>query len=468
MRARPKNLLRMKTGKEYPATHSMSTAWYIADKDGNVGILDFNENGPVPYGLGESDMAELAFGVDMDNADEDLRVDLSDNQVYEILGEPVSRDDVYWPGFIMQIYPERTDEFLSLVSGDDEFVEKCISRALGIYEINAFNCVSDDNKVYANSILDKVIKRGLIKRTYSCLWNLTFSDELRDGHVEHSKQFDSLPYYVYHQPYWPQYLAELQVVPNFPVTLGQLPIELQRKVIRLPIRFSETEQLQIAEWVPCKAEGTHVVTAYGCAYMLLPLPSGEEAYCLTGILASSPEQQWELREALNELSCQFFCQFPTVVAFHGPTWDKNYMLSRDFSELTLRSLHVQYLPFSWCSTRERFLLPEKEIEEIIKTSPIKELFRENRCIFEYIVNRFNPQVILIDDVDREVIASVYAIDDHVITVQACEYPIYTTSEVEANSALLTDLSKQSYRGERYPLVISVEDMQKIQSATSKS
>lgn len=36
----------MKTNTEYPATHSMSTAWYIVADDGNVGILDYNENGP--------------------------------------------------------------------------------------------------------------------------------------------------------------------------------------------------------------------------------------------------------------------------------------------------------------------------------------------------------------------------------------------------------------------------------------
>lgn len=41
----------MITDKEYPATHSMATAWFAIDLDGNVGILDFNENGPVPDGI---------------------------------------------------------------------------------------------------------------------------------------------------------------------------------------------------------------------------------------------------------------------------------------------------------------------------------------------------------------------------------------------------------------------------------
>ena len=40
----------MITDKEYPATHSMSTAWYCADEDGNVAIIDFDDNGPVPWG----------------------------------------------------------------------------------------------------------------------------------------------------------------------------------------------------------------------------------------------------------------------------------------------------------------------------------------------------------------------------------------------------------------------------------
>ena len=34
--------------KEYPATHSMSTAWYCVDEDGNVGIVDIHDYGPIP------------------------------------------------------------------------------------------------------------------------------------------------------------------------------------------------------------------------------------------------------------------------------------------------------------------------------------------------------------------------------------------------------------------------------------
>ena len=52
----------MKIDKEYPATHSMSTAWYCVDEDGNVGIVDFNENGPVPWGTPEQSIEYLSYG----------------------------------------------------------------------------------------------------------------------------------------------------------------------------------------------------------------------------------------------------------------------------------------------------------------------------------------------------------------------------------------------------------------------
>ena len=41
----------MKTDKEYPATHSMDTAWFVSDLDGNVAIFQFEEDGPgpIPY-----------------------------------------------------------------------------------------------------------------------------------------------------------------------------------------------------------------------------------------------------------------------------------------------------------------------------------------------------------------------------------------------------------------------------------
>ncbi len=55
----------MKTKKEYPATHSMWTAWFAIDADGNVAIMECDDNGPAPISTSEDatsgDLIYLSF-----------------------------------------------------------------------------------------------------------------------------------------------------------------------------------------------------------------------------------------------------------------------------------------------------------------------------------------------------------------------------------------------------------------------
>ena len=37
----------MKTTKEFPATHSMSTQWFVVDEEGNIALFDFDEKSGV-------------------------------------------------------------------------------------------------------------------------------------------------------------------------------------------------------------------------------------------------------------------------------------------------------------------------------------------------------------------------------------------------------------------------------------
>ena len=45
----------MKTTKEFPATHSMDTEWFIADAEGNIALFDFDDDGPVPVKIADND-----------------------------------------------------------------------------------------------------------------------------------------------------------------------------------------------------------------------------------------------------------------------------------------------------------------------------------------------------------------------------------------------------------------------------
>ena len=80
-------ILFMKTTKEYPATHSMSTAWFAADVDGNVAIFDFNANGPIPNGAPIDDSIESIICDEFSEAKEDMPCPvlcLSDEQALEL------------------------------------------------------------------------------------------------------------------------------------------------------------------------------------------------------------------------------------------------------------------------------------------------------------------------------------------------------------------------------------------------
>ncbi|MDD7611231.1 MAG: hypothetical protein PUJ82_09975 [Spirochaetales bacterium] len=45
----------MKTTKEFPATHSMDTEWFIADAEGNIALFDFDDDEPVPAKIADND-----------------------------------------------------------------------------------------------------------------------------------------------------------------------------------------------------------------------------------------------------------------------------------------------------------------------------------------------------------------------------------------------------------------------------
>jgi hypothetical protein len=457
----------MKIDKEYPATHSMMTAWYIVDEDGNVGIMDFNDDGPIPYEIGEHSIEELVIGVDASANEEDLRIELTDDQIYEILGKPCNTGDDWSTNCIIQIYPEQIDEFLSIANTDKSFIENCISKRLGIYKINGVEYITTNRTnsnetevelvdVIPKPVLNVIIERGIIKHVYK-YFSFFISDDIDD-----SMSFDSLPYYIYAQPYDTQDLQVLRILPKHPVKINQLPTALQNKVIRIPVKFKDTKYLQIARWVPCYGNIGDDIEAYGCGYALLPVRNDEEAYCLTDILSSVPTPYDENSTGGYGYGIHYkqICSFPTVLVFHGPilNWKDSY--HDDFSEITLQSLFAQYFPPKLIKDNFNSLSTEEQ-KEIVKASPIKEIFRNNVYVFEYIVNRFKPHLILIDDNEFEIISSVYPIENHEMNISGCKYPVYATSEVDDNRDHLTELAKLPYRGFRYPLVISIDEMKKI-------
>ena len=125
----------MKTKKDFPATHSMSTEWFIADAEGNIALFSFDENGPVPVA------APSEGGADLMTSDEDFGetdsdsigyLELTDEQVNELMSDAVIPDVNYEFDFnlFVQIDKAKKDEFLKVF---DDKVDFCLSHKHGIY-----------------------------------------------------------------------------------------------------------------------------------------------------------------------------------------------------------------------------------------------------------------------------------------------------------------------------------------------
>ena len=113
----------MKTDKEYPATHSMSTACYVADEEGNEAIMNYNDNGPVPWYTEQTSIENLVFGHKKDDNIDFLPINLTDDQVLELIENPKDPDDNeeswwFWET-VMQIDKAQEKEFLTLIKNPD-------------------------------------------------------------------------------------------------------------------------------------------------------------------------------------------------------------------------------------------------------------------------------------------------------------------------------------------------------------
>ena len=244
--------------KEYPATHSMSTAWYIADEEGNVGIISYNENGPVPWETEESSVEQLVFGhVEDVDTGEMVYVKLTDEQIDDLIEKQHSpEEEQYWyEGCIVQIDVEKENEFFDLVDNEDFSIKACVSPKRGLYQVDALFCRNfhpkdQSTEIIEGSPLKRMLDKNIILSVFS-LKNFDVDERENGEEIEFVKHFDEVPYYIYFQPYWPESLLERMNIPRHPVKIKQFPESLQKRIPIVPIRFDQQKNFQIAEWHPC-------------------------------------------------------------------------------------------------------------------------------------------------------------------------------------------------------------------------
>ena len=246
----------------------MATAWYMVDDDDNVAIIQFENNGPIPVDVPDTWFDKLLFGPStVDRDDDHITFSLTDDQLDEVLENLIHEvntpdEEKYWDEGITQIDPSREEEFLALCREGELTVEKCVSRVRGLYLVDYYNCFKHMEKEEDSPLLDpqsvirKLIDRGIIFRYLSFKYLSIDDNKADESGKKFRLNFESLPYYLYQQPYNEEELSERVLMPRHPVKLSQVPEEFRSRIHRIPGRFADKEYLQIAQHTPCRFEET--------------------------------------------------------------------------------------------------------------------------------------------------------------------------------------------------------------------
>ncbi len=253
--------------KEYPATHSMDTAWFVSDLDGNVAIFQFEEDGPGPIPF--TDLHTDALIPMLGEEKEGIPVmPFTKEQVEELkIGlKPVKAAIEIRALSNILILPEKAN---ALINAGADF-DLCYSKGEGFYHLMYWK---DYNEEDVQAFIDK----GYILGAQQCDIEIYFSDE-RDDQTEH--RLAHFPFYVYEQSLCSNFPPERVVVPKYPMKIEQMSDDAKKYMFSLPVRFEEKKSLEPSEFIDsqCWVFHNHTKDVDGIKYMQVALTDGGYGY----------------------------------------------------------------------------------------------------------------------------------------------------------------------------------------------
>lgn len=312
--------------KEYPATHSMMTSWYAIDLDGNVAILEFGHNGPVPQCIAfEENTPEDVIFSEIPTSEEGLMpcLNLTDKQIANLisarerketfpseyegsrkLGETeselfsIERTGIYQSLLDdIETNPDKgfpytfTKDSLSNTEFNNELLTGLFKEAESV-KINRF-CyfygIVDVKPEYLkpfekylmesdNKFMNPYCRLSETSTLYYLDCDLDEKPDIRkyvSAYYELVKydicQNESTPFFYYKQEDWLTDPIEKIKTPLNVFKEEQMNQKARAKALRLPIKFSNVEKIQIAEYYGfcTHGEGDDEVIINGVAYTCL-------------------------------------------------------------------------------------------------------------------------------------------------------------------------------------------------------
>ena len=289
----------MKIDKEYPATHSMSTAWFCVDEDGNVGIFDIEDNGPVPVGGYTQDGVEDVFWDDFSVEEGEVYKTLNlleeqilpmlikDDKIEEWVKAEYGSNNFSWMNTIIKIDMEKLDIFKEAISFDRNNFRRpiCLSKKLGLFYVDFFS-----NK----EGVELLEKNDVVIEKYRAPLYVTPDDLEKGDNKPFIEVCQRFPLYLYLQDYWPfARPAKRLNHPGTPMKISQLPKEIQTKIKKLPLKFKDTERIQLAELVPVDVSGCPEYVYDNKIWNLLKLSDGNCGYYCMKTHKIIPESEFK-------------------------------------------------------------------------------------------------------------------------------------------------------------------------------
>ena len=253
----------MKTNKEYPATHSMATSWFAVDAEGSVGIIEFEDNGPVPTEIVPEMECTDSIISEAICADYQERISFEPAQILTLMRNSISakeylKNKVHQPiitDSLIEIDSDRLPELLKAAShcANNKLVPLLPEK--GIYYIDFWynyidkRFIKTDEKL-SEQIYDSLFENNVIKRIIQISFDFDFCDNDNAGVV----QPRDIPFAQMLQDYSNGEIEMIRLPLCTDVKFDQLGPELKQKVIRLPFNFNDISKFRIEDYYPDSKE----------------------------------------------------------------------------------------------------------------------------------------------------------------------------------------------------------------------
>ncbi len=398
--------------KEYPATHSMSTSWFAVDCEGNIALLNFNENGPVPTIVPEDTIEYIILEQLVDKGSKIKKSILNEEQVNSLVSclefKPfTNKNDINLFDCVLRINPQLKEGFMKIFAGNEQKVV-VLSEKEGLYLIGCLSCDEE------NKILNKLCKEPYVL-SYA-YFDLDCVEEKPDSFlVKLAERCKGIPMYIYAQEYWDPALKQIHS-PSCPVKANQLTEENMEVILHLPFSFNDTQQFQIPFHYPSLWSSGENLKFSDDRYTTLKICEKKNPYVRTGRLAISyffDKYDYESQTYTFE---------PTIAIVKNEDRKALYMLPNYFFRY---AFELNYA--------ERYMYLQD--------------------ILEY----YRPYLLIVMDGVLSSLEKQFRIIGKKIIIGNEEYPIFTSEEVIERKEEILALASRPYRGLKDPIILENEE-----------